>query len=60
MKTSVKCPTCQKQVVWDKALSPWRPFCSERCKLIDLGEWAAESHRIKGESIMPDNMDDIE
>lgn len=43
----VKCPTCNKAVVWNSG-SPWRPFCSERCKLIDLGEWASESHRIAG------------
>ncbi|NOZ54629.1 MAG: DNA gyrase inhibitor YacG [Gammaproteobacteria bacterium] len=46
---TVKCPTCKKIVTWDNE-NPWRPFCSERCKLIDLGEWAAESHRITGET----------
>ncbi len=35
----VKCPTCQKEVRWTDA-NKFRPFCSERCKLIDLGEWA--------------------
>ncbi len=30
---------------------PWSPFCSERCQLIDLGAWASEEHRIKGEAI---------
>ena len=35
----VKCPTCDVSVVWN-ADNLWRPFCSERCKLIDLGEWA--------------------
>ncbi|GGA74513.1 DNA gyrase inhibitor YacG [Neiella marina] len=44
----VSCPTCQKQVEW-KAENKFRPFCSERCKLIDLGEWADESHRIAGQ-----------
>lgn len=44
----VKCPTCSKRVTWDST-SSWRPFCSERCKLIDLGEWASEGHRIAGE-----------
>ncbi|MGB5641016.1 MAG: DNA gyrase inhibitor YacG, partial [Sedimenticolaceae bacterium] len=29
----------------------WRPFCSERCKLIDLGEWLAEEKRIPGERV---------
>jgi uncharacterized protein len=42
---TVNCPTCSKTVEWS-ANSPFRPFCSERCKLIDLGEWAAENHRI--------------
>lgn len=28
------------------AANPWRPFCSERCRLIDLGNWAAESYRV--------------
>ncbi len=41
----VACPQCGKQVPWS-AENPYRPFCSERCKLIDLGEWATESYRI--------------
>jgi len=32
-------------VVWNTE-NPWRPFCSERCKLIDLGDWIEERHRI--------------
>jgi len=44
-KKTVKCPTCEKPVEWSEN-SPWRPFCSERCRLIDLGAWADESHRI--------------
>ena len=40
----VKCPTCGKKVQW--ATSPHRPFCSERCKLVDLGRWLDESYRI--------------
>ncbi|HCO66084.1 DNA gyrase inhibitor YacG, partial [Alloalcanivorax sp.] len=34
------CPQCRKPSRWDD--NPWRPFCSERCKLIDLGDWASE------------------
>ena len=49
MMTIVKCPTCQKNVEWAKA-STFRPFCSQRCQLIDLGEWASEKHTIQGES----------
>ena len=45
---SVPCPTCGKAVPWTEQ-SRWRPFCSERCKLIDLGEWLNEEKRIPGE-----------
>jgi len=41
----VPCPHCGKAVEWSSA-SRWRPFCSERCKTIDLGAWATESYRI--------------
>lgn len=41
----VKCPTCENPVEWTKE-NRWRPFCSERCSIIDLGAWADESHRI--------------
>ncbi len=44
----VKCPTCGRLVPWTPE-SRWRPFCSERCRLIDLGEWAAERYRVPGE-----------
>lgn len=49
----VPCPTCQKKSVWKD--NPFRPFCSERCKLIDLGDWASEKHRIEGEEIPKDD-----
>lgn len=42
----VTCPQCNAEVIWDSKISPFRPFCSERCKLIDLGQWAAESYRV--------------
>lgn len=45
MATQVNCPTCEKIVIWGE-ISPFRPFCSERCKLIDLGDWAEENHKI--------------
>ena len=41
-------PHLQNSFYWSKE-SPWRPFCSERCRLIDLGEWLDEGHRISGE-----------
>lgn len=49
----VKCPTCQAAVVWNEQ-SRYRPFCSERCRLIDLGAWADESHKIAGEPVLDD------
>ena len=48
MKTEIKCPQCKKPVLWQD--NPDRPFCSERCRLIDLGRWADESYRIAGKS----------
>lgn len=50
MTKIVKCPTCQKQVEWSEK-SIFRPFCSDRCRLIDLGEWASEKHTIPAESV---------
>ncbi|HYC47942.1 MAG TPA: DNA gyrase inhibitor YacG [Burkholderiales bacterium] len=44
-KKVVSCPHCGTSVVWDAA-NPYRPFCCERCKMIDLGAWATESYRI--------------
>ncbi|MGC1507952.1 DNA gyrase inhibitor YacG [Ketobacter sp.] len=43
----VKCPTCEKMLEWSEK-NPFRPFCSERCKLIDLGEWASGERYIAG------------
>jgi endogenous inhibitor of DNA gyrase (YacG/DUF329 family) len=49
MATIVKCPTCRRPVEWSEA-SVYRPFCSDRCRLIDLGAWFDEKHRIPDES----------
>ncbi len=46
----VKCPTCSKAVAWIPT-SKHRPFCSERCQLIDLGEWAEGNRRIPADPI---------
>ncbi len=43
--TVVECPTCAKKVEW-KEENQYRPFCSERCKKIDLGAWAEEKYTI--------------
>ena len=50
----VACPVCGKSVPWTED-SRWRPFCSQRCKTIDLGDWAAEQHRIAGGSSEADD-----
>ncbi|MEK7361911.1 MAG: DNA gyrase inhibitor YacG [Pseudomonadota bacterium] len=42
---TVNCPRCAKPVAWGP-VSPFRPFCSERCKMIDLGAWANEEYRV--------------
>jgi hypothetical protein len=46
-KHTVSCPTCGAAVTWGPQ-SPFRPFCSERCRQIDLGAWASESYRVAG------------
>ena len=43
----VACPACGKPAVFAPA-NRWRPFCSERCRLTDLGGWASESYVIPG------------
>ena len=53
----VRCPQCGGNSVWNSA-NKFRPFCSERCKLIDLGAWASESYKI--ESNTPPSEFDIE
>ena len=44
MIREVKCPICRKLTPWEN--NPCRPFCSERCRLIDLGAWTRGSYRI--------------
>lgn len=62
MKTGTKpvvvaCPICSSPVSWI-AQNRWKPFCSERCKLIDLGQWAAEAYRVP--VVEQDPEDDIQ
>ncbi|MES9855859.1 MAG: DNA gyrase inhibitor YacG [Sedimenticola sp.] len=58
----VTCPTCRESFEWDNR-SPSRPFCSERCRLIDLGDWIDEKHSIPGNEsthlFMPPDDDSI-
>lgn len=53
---TVNCPTCHKLVEWGEG-SPYRPFCSKRCQLIDLGEWADEEKRILSNDDVSDSED---
>ena len=41
----VRCPACGKQALYS-AQNPARPFCSARCRSVDLGAWASESYRV--------------
>ena len=45
----MKCPTCGKPVDWKD--NPFRPFCSERCQLVDLGKWVEGEYRVPGEPL---------
>ena len=54
MPSTVKCPTCKRAVEWSPE-SVYRPFCGERCRLIDLGAWFSEQHRIPDESAAVDD-----
>lgn len=57
-KKSVVCPSCKKERAWEG--NPFRPFCSERCRLIDLGKWASEEYRIAGDRKQPPEGDQDE
>jgi len=49
-----KCPTCGKPVEFKD--HEWRPFCSERCKLIDFDKWTSEEYRVPGQQVNPAEM----
>jgi endogenous inhibitor of DNA gyrase (YacG/DUF329 family) len=53
--TTVKCPTCKRPVAWSDA-SAYRPFCSDRCRLIDLGAWLSEAHKIPDDNVLDEDM----
>ncbi|MGE0761666.1 MAG: DNA gyrase inhibitor YacG [Bdellovibrionales bacterium] len=50
----IKCPTCGKITTYSPQ-NPHRPFCSERCQTLDLGEWASEKRAIPGEHVKPED-----
>ncbi len=49
----MKCPTCKKETAAKD--NPFRPFCSERCKMIDLGRWAAGDYRVPTQERLPED-----
>ena len=53
MARVVRCPTCGAELEWSDAF-PFRPFCSERCKLVDLARWVDGDYRISGEPVPAD------
>lgn len=55
---SVKCPACKTEVKWDQS-SPFRPFCSERCKMMDFGAWASNAYTIPHEPVDPDELEHL-
>lgn len=58
--TTVNCPTCEKEVIWSPE-NKYRPFCSQRCRLIDLGEWASGNRSIAGsnDDLMSEDLDGV-
>jgi len=60
MSVKLKCPKCNKEVEWKD--NKWKPFCSERCKMVDLGTWAKEEYRVSDDTdrvtIQSSNFDD--
>jgi uncharacterized protein len=57
----VRCPACAGDSIFSPS-NPWRPFCSERCKQIDLGAWASEQFRVAGklEDLDPSELSDLQ
>lgn len=58
MVVEVKCPQCDKVCQWEG--NRWRPFCSERCRLIDLGSWIDEEYRVAGQRQMEYSEEEME
>ncbi len=59
VKRGPRCPSCNAYLADDLSpTAPFRPFCSERCKLIDLGKWLGGAHAIAGEPAFIDDDDE--
>lgn len=55
----VACPNCGRKTAWSTE-NRWRPFCSERCKLIDLGEWFSDNRSIAGDDVPPEDDEELQ
>jgi hypothetical protein len=50
----ITCPICKTVTTWEE--NSYRPFCSERCKLHDLGNWASEKYGIEGDETVSEDL----
>lgn len=57
-KLEVTCPQCKKK--FDYYTSEFRPFCTERCRLIDLGQWLSESYTVPVEKLNEEEIETLE
>jgi endogenous inhibitor of DNA gyrase (YacG/DUF329 family) len=57
---TTRCPTCHHAIdaVDGRVRPSWAPFCSERCKLIDLSRWIGGDHAIAGEPVPPEMLEE--
>ena len=51
-----KCPECKKRVIWSID-NIYKPFCSKRCQLLDLGSWISERHFIPGSALKDSDLE---
>lgn len=54
----ISCPYCHKRIVYSQD-NHYRPFCSERCKMLDLGAWANEERTVAGNAVNADEDADL-
>lgn len=54
---TLRCPICRKEVALD---SPEVPFCSDRCRLIDLGKWASGDYKVSSPVLDPELLEEVE
>lgn len=56
MSIIINCPTCSKEIEYSLE-NPFRPFCSERCRILDLGAWANAEYAL---SAQPETEEEFE